>query len=170
MNLETALRTAPLFAALDDRQRSRIGDLMTIRRFDPGTTILRQGTSAVALYLLLDGEVEVSREPEEGGRAVPLARLEPGDIFGEMAVLDDDTRSSSVTALAAVPLRAALALGAAPGAAAPPGAGDGADPSPGAADPAHGRAAGGERSPPAGRQNPRSSSPLAPRPSSLALV
>ena len=106
MNLETALRTAPLFAPLDERQRSRIGDLMTIRRFDPGTTILRQGSSAVALYLLLDGEVEVSREPEEGGRAVPLARLKPGDIFGEMAVLDDDTRSSSVTALE--PSRCAL--------------------------------------------------------------
>lgn len=106
MNLETALRTAPLFASLDERQRSRIGDLMTIRRFDDGTTILRQGTSAVALYLLLDGQVDVSREPEEGGRAVTLARLNPGDVFGEMAVLDDDTRSSSVIAVG--PARCAL--------------------------------------------------------------
>src|SRR5689334_22891618 len=106
MNIETALRTAPLFSALDERQRSRIGDLMTIRRFDAGTMILKQGTSAVALYLLLDGEVEISREPEEGGRAVSLARLRPGDIFGEMAVLDDDTRSSSV--VATEPVRCAL--------------------------------------------------------------
>jgi len=106
MNLATALRTAPLFAGLDERQRSRIGDLMTIRRFDAGTTILRQGSSAVALYLLLDGQVRVSREPEEGGRAVTLATLEPGDVFGEMAVLDDDTRSSSVTTT--MPSRCAL--------------------------------------------------------------
>lgn len=106
MNLETALRTTPLFAALDERQRSRIADLVTIRRFAPGTTILRQGTSAVALYLILDGQVEVSREPEEGGPAVKLAMLGPGDVFGEMAVLDDDTRSSSVTAL--TPTRCAL--------------------------------------------------------------
>jgi CRP/FNR family cyclic AMP-dependent transcriptional regulator len=106
MNLETALRTAPLFASLDERQRSRIGDLMTSRRFDAGTTILKQGTSAVALYLLLEGQVEVSREPEEGGRAVTLARLNPGDVFGEMAVLDDDTRSSSVVAVE--PVRCAL--------------------------------------------------------------
>jgi CRP/FNR family transcriptional regulator, cyclic AMP receptor protein len=48
----------------------------------------------------------VSREPEEGGKAVTLARLMPGDVFGEMAVLDEDTRSSSVTAL--VPSRCAL--------------------------------------------------------------
>ena len=106
MNLQTALRSAPLFTALDERQRSRIGDLMTMRRFDTGTTILRQGSSAVALYLLLDGTVQVSREPEEGGPAVNLATLKPGDIFGEMAVLDDDTRSSSVTALE--PVRCAL--------------------------------------------------------------
>jgi CRP/FNR family transcriptional regulator, cyclic AMP receptor protein len=106
MNLSLALRSAPLFSLLDERERSRIGDLMTIRRFEAGTTILRQGSSAVALYLLLDGEVEVSREPEEGGRAVPLATLAPGDIFGEMAVLDDDTRSSSVTAMK--PARCAL--------------------------------------------------------------
>ena len=106
MNLEAALRTAPLFSTLDERQRSRIGDLMTIRRFDAGTMILKQGSSAVALYLILDGEVEISREPEEGGKAVALARLHPGDIFGEMAVLDDDTRSSSV--VATEPVRCAL--------------------------------------------------------------
>jgi CRP-like cAMP-binding protein len=106
MNLATALKTAPLFASLDERQRSRIGDLMTIRRFDAGTTILRQGSSAVALYLLLDGEVTVSREPEEGGRPVILATLKSGDVFGEMAVLDDDTRSSSIVATA--PTRCAL--------------------------------------------------------------
>ena len=106
MNLATALRTAPLFSALDERQRSRIGDLMTIRRFEAGTTILRQGSSAVALYLLLDGEVSVSREPEEGGRPVTLTTLEPGEVFGEMAVLDDDTRSSSVTTT--MPSRCAL--------------------------------------------------------------
>ena len=106
MNLTIALRTAPLFAPLDDRQRSRIGDLMTVRRFEAGTTILRQGSSAVALYLLLDGQVEVKREPEEGGRPVTLATLDPGDVFGEMAVLDDDTRSSSV--VATEPVRCAL--------------------------------------------------------------
>jgi CRP-like cAMP-binding protein len=106
MNLETALRSASLFATLNDRQRARIGQLMTIRQFEAGTMILRQGSSAVTLYLLLEGQVEVSREPEEGGRAVRLATLDAGDVFGEMAVLDDDTRSSSITAL--TPVRCAL--------------------------------------------------------------
>jgi CRP-like cAMP-binding protein len=106
MNLEDALRSASLFATLDNRQRARIQSLMTVRQFDAGTTILRQGSSAVALYLLLDGQVQVTREPEDGGRPVALATMGPGEVFGEMAVLDDDTRSTSVTAT--TPTRCAL--------------------------------------------------------------
>jgi CRP/FNR family transcriptional regulator len=106
VNLEEALRASQIFGGLNDRQRARIADLMAIRRFDTGTVILRQGTSAVTLYLILDGEVRVSREPEEGGPAISLATLGPGDVFGEMAVLDDLTRSSSITALE--PTRCAL--------------------------------------------------------------
>ena len=53
----------------------------------------------MALYLILDGEVQITRSPEEGGAAV-LAKLGPGDIFGEMALLDDEARSTNVTALA----------------------------------------------------------------------
>jgi len=99
MNLEQALRASQIFGGLNDRQRARIADLVTIRRFDTGTVILQQGTSAVALYLILDGQVRVTREPEDGGQSISLATLGPGDVFGEMAVIDDETRSSSVTAL-----------------------------------------------------------------------
>jgi len=99
MNLQDALRASQIFGGLTDRQRAHIADLVTIRRFDAGTVILQQGTSAVALYLLLDGQVRVTRAPEDGGQAVSLATLGPGDVFGEMAVLDEDTRSSTVTAL-----------------------------------------------------------------------
>lgn len=99
MNLDEALQKSQIFGSLNDRQRSRIGNLVTVRRFEPGTVILAQGTSAVTLYLILDGQVRVTREPEDGGTAVSLATLGPGDVFGEMAVLDEETRSSTITAL-----------------------------------------------------------------------
>jgi CRP/FNR family transcriptional regulator len=99
MNLQEALRATPIFGGLTDRQRAHLADLVTIRRFDPGTVILQQGTSAVALYLILDGQVRVTRTPEDGGPSTSLATLGPGDVFGEMAVLDDETRSSTITAL-----------------------------------------------------------------------
>ena len=79
---------------------------MSIRRFDTGTVILQQGTSAVTLYLILDGQVRVTREPEDGGTSVSLATLGAGDVFGEMAVLDEETRSSTITSLE--PTRCAL--------------------------------------------------------------
>ncbi len=101
MNVEEALAAAPLFAAIDRRHRQQLAKSMTTRQFDAGTTILRQGTTAVALYLLLNGEVRVERAPEEGGgHARALATLGPGDVFGEMALLDDEARSTSVTAVA----------------------------------------------------------------------
>jgi len=99
MNLDFAFRVSTIFGTLDVRQRTRLQSLVTIRRFDAGTTILRQGTSAVALYLILDGQVEVTREPADGGPAVTLATLKAGDVFGEMALLDPEPRLASVTAI-----------------------------------------------------------------------
>src|SRR5262245_17636409 len=100
MNLDEALAATTLFGRLTRQQQQRVAKAMTTRRFDVGTMILRQGTSAVALYVILEGEVEISRSPEEGGGCAILARLGPGDIFGEMGLLDDEARSTNVTTVA----------------------------------------------------------------------
>jgi CRP/FNR family transcriptional regulator, cyclic AMP receptor protein len=104
---EAALAAAPLFASLDRRHRERLAKMMTSRKFDAGTTILRQGTSPVALYLVLEGQVRVERAPEDGvGSPTELATLGEGEVFGEMGLLDDEARSTSVIAL--VPTTCAL--------------------------------------------------------------
>jgi CRP-like cAMP-binding protein len=100
MTLEEALAATALFGRLGRQDRQRLAKDMTTRRFDAGTVILRQGTSAVALYVVLEGEVEISRSAEEGGGAAVLAKLGPGGLFGEMALLDDEARSSNVVAVA----------------------------------------------------------------------
>jgi CRP-like cAMP-binding protein len=100
MDVEEALAETALFGRLSRQQQRRLAGEMTTRRFDAGTTILRQGTSAVALYLVLEGEVEISRAAEEGGGSAVLAKLGPGGLFGEMALLDDDARSTNVVATA----------------------------------------------------------------------
>jgi CRP/FNR family transcriptional regulator len=90
-----------LFAPLDCHDRERIIWRMTICRFDRGMVIVRQGDTATAFYLILAGEVEVTRaDGGDGSTTTSLAILGPGDVFGEMALLDDGTRSSSVTARA----------------------------------------------------------------------
>ncbi len=107
MTLEEALAASPLFAPLDHHDRERIIWRMMISRFDPGAVIVRQGDTASAFYLILSGEVEVTHSAgADGSVLTSLATLGPGDVFGEMALLDDGTRSSSVTA--STPTRCAL--------------------------------------------------------------
>ncbi len=104
MTLEEALAASPLFAPLDRHDRERVIWRMTISRFEAGTPIVRQGDTASAFYLILSGEVTHAAEAD--GAATVLATLGPGEVFGEMALLDDGPRSSSVTAT--VPTRCAL--------------------------------------------------------------
>jgi CRP/FNR family transcriptional regulator, cyclic AMP receptor protein len=107
MTLDEAMAASPLFAPLDQHDRERIIWRMTIATFDPSEVVVSQGDAATAFYLILSGRVEVTHAADTDRRAATsLAMLGPGDVFGEMALLDDGTRSSSV--IARVPTRCAL--------------------------------------------------------------
>ena len=68
------------------------------RRFVPeGTLIMRQGDPGNCAYLVQSGSVSVFSEYD--GKRVELAKLELGQIFGEMALIFDDPRTASVKAL-----------------------------------------------------------------------
>src|SRR5262245_47602496 len=68
------------------------------RRFVPaGAVILEQGERGSAAFLIQSGRVQVFSEYE--GKQVELAKLEAGQVFGEMALAVDDPRAASVKAL-----------------------------------------------------------------------
>lgn len=68
------------------------------RRFVPaGTLVMRQGDQGNSAYLLQSGSVSVFTEYE--GKKIELAKLEMGQIFGEMALIFDEPRTASVMAL-----------------------------------------------------------------------
>jgi CRP-like cAMP-binding protein len=67
------------------------------RGFGAGDTVFRQGDFPDRLYLIGKGEAEVVREVP-GGEDIPLARLNPGDFFGEMGILGNTPRSATVKA------------------------------------------------------------------------
>jgi CRP/FNR family transcriptional regulator len=60
--------------------------------------VFHEGDRSDACYIVRSGDLRVTREHPDG-RAIALATLGPGDIFGELAMLDGEARSASVEAL-----------------------------------------------------------------------
>ena len=71
--------------------------IMSISLFQPGQMIFREGDTTQEAYRILKGRVEISIAGE--GKAVILAQLGEGDIFGEMAMVDERPRSASAQCL-----------------------------------------------------------------------
>jgi CRP-like cAMP-binding protein len=91
-----ALRSSSLLRALSDSELESLMGIVNERTFVPGETLIRAGDKgALAMFVILDGKVEVSR----GGK--PLSVLGPGQHIGEMALLgpQDVARSADVTAV-----------------------------------------------------------------------
>jgi CRP-like cAMP-binding protein len=103
------LARVPLLSGLSEPELERIAPLAVARSFPKGARVFQQGDRSDACYLLRSGEVRVTREHSDG-RAIALATLGPGEIFGELAMLDGEVRSASVEAVSDVEL---LALSAA---------------------------------------------------------
>jgi CRP-like cAMP-binding protein/cytochrome P450 len=69
------------------------------RVYQPGQTIITRGDAAEEFFVLVDGEVDVSR-PDTSGVDAVVARLGPGDYFGEIGLLQGTPRNATVTAAA----------------------------------------------------------------------
>jgi CRP/FNR family transcriptional regulator, cyclic AMP receptor protein len=87
------LRNVVIFKALDAGELARVSELCREQKFESGEFIFREGEAGNRLYLIVEGEVRISRKiPGSGEEA--LAVLKPGAIFGEMAVFDRSERST----------------------------------------------------------------------------
>jgi CRP/FNR family cyclic AMP-dependent transcriptional regulator len=67
--------------------------------YDINDVIVRQGEHDDFVYLVLIGRVRVTQSSINGGEDVVIAELGPGDIFGELAILEGQPRSASVQTL-----------------------------------------------------------------------
>jgi CRP-like cAMP-binding protein len=93
LDKQQILRTVPLFTETPDAILAEVAQLLETVRCPAETTLITQGEEGDAMYILIAGQVRV----HSGGRT--LAILEAGSVFGEMAALDPEPRSASVTAL-----------------------------------------------------------------------
>ena len=92
-----ALRCLPMFAGLPPENLEPIARVSMLRRVARGTTVVMAGDSTDFVYIVLAGSLKVLVNDEEG-REVILSILGPGELFGEMGVVDDNPRSASVVA------------------------------------------------------------------------
>ncbi len=94
------LREIGLFGALNEDVVDRLARSLKTIRVAPGDTVFREGDGgAREMYVLLDGEMEVSKRSRRG-REMRVAILGPTDCFGEMSMIDMQSRSATVRALA----------------------------------------------------------------------
>jgi CRP-like cAMP-binding protein len=92
VELEQQLASVPLLAGLDDRVRRRLAEVGKRRSYGAEETIVREGSTGTALYIVLSGSARVERE------GATIGKLAAGDFFGELALIEEHPRSATVTA------------------------------------------------------------------------
>ncbi|MGI8461836.1 MAG: Crp/Fnr family transcriptional regulator [Solirubrobacterales bacterium] len=92
------LRRVPLFSELAEHELETIAVVAIPRAYPKGVRVFHEGDGSDACYIIRNGDLRVTREHPDG-RAITLASLGPGDVFGELAMLDGEPRSASVETL-----------------------------------------------------------------------
>jgi len=98
--LAETLAGIPFFSGLDSASLERVGAGMRMRRFRRGEVIFHQGDPGDALFIVMTGAIKIMLPSDTGDEAI-LATLRPGDVFGELALLDGAPRSATATTLEA---------------------------------------------------------------------
>ena len=93
------LRNIGLFGALSDDVLAFLAGMLTVVTPGAGETIFREGDEASAMYVVLAGEMEITKKSRAAVDA-RVAVLGPNDWFGEMSIVDIQPRSATVRALA----------------------------------------------------------------------
>ena len=89
------LARVPVFSTLHPGDLQRISELAVPRAFEPGQVVFREGDSSDTCYIVRSGRARAMREHSDG-RVITLATFGPGDIFGELAMFEDERRSATV--------------------------------------------------------------------------
>lgn len=93
--LRNLMSTSPLFAPLDDERKLGLRQLFGTEIHDKGDVLLQEGETSSALRVVLSGAVVVTRK--DGLDELVLAELGPGQIFGEISMMQGKPVTATVT-------------------------------------------------------------------------
>jgi len=91
------LKKVSWFEDLDQKSLDAIANAAVEQKYQPGQEIIRQGDVGVGAFIIRSGKVDIVQE--KGGKESKLATLGPGDVIGEMALLDEFPRSATARAV-----------------------------------------------------------------------
>lgn len=100
--MAVSLRAVPLFAGLSDSDLERVEQRSEATTLQPGECLFYEGDAGVSAYVISSGEIEIIKR--SGDREVLLAVRGPGEVIGEMALLQDAPRSATARARTEVEL------------------------------------------------------------------
>ena len=91
-------------AQLSPAELRRLESLFIPRSFEPDSVVFQEGDEGEELFVIGEGEVEIRKE-NPSGESITLARLGPGNFFGELSFIDQRPRSAAAVARGADPRR-----------------------------------------------------------------
>jgi CRP-like cAMP-binding protein len=97
-DIASLLARVPAFAELGPQELAEVAAVAVPRSFAPGESVFREGDASNTCYVVRDGRARAIREHADG-RQITLATFGRGDIFGELAMFDDERRSATVEAI-----------------------------------------------------------------------
>jgi signal transduction histidine kinase len=97
MSYVEQLRATPLFAELPENALELLCARAEPMTLQPGEMLIEEGSVGDSLFVVLRGELDVTKRSGEG--ELPLARVRPGAIQGERAAIEERPRTASVTAV-----------------------------------------------------------------------
>jgi CRP-like cAMP-binding protein len=98
MQCASLLASSELFSSFDEEALSRVAKAASTAHLERNEVLFEQGDEADALFVLCSGRIGIGRRSPDGRESL-VALMEPGDLFGEMALFDQAERSASARAL-----------------------------------------------------------------------
>ncbi len=97
MTLAQVLRKVPLFADLSDADLDRVAANARLEAVPADTCLMQEGSPAAAMFVLVEGELVVTKRGRAGEMILNVCG--PGELLGELSVLENRPRTASVTAV-----------------------------------------------------------------------